>query len=88
VRLDGWIRTTQSSFLARGLRAVLISYVASAPGWAPPNEAAVQPTTAIPTTQNGVPRWDPPARVRDARAASGVTPHDTKMSIPTEILPR
>ena len=28
VRLDGWIRTAQSSFLVHGLRAVLVRYVA------------------------------------------------------------
>ena len=88
VRLDGWIRTAQSSFLVQGLRAVLTRYVASAPGWLPVREPVVEPVTAIPPTQDGVPRWDPPAAVRDARAASGVSPHDTKQSLPTEILPR
>jgi hypothetical protein len=88
VRLDGWIRTAQSSFLVQGLRAVLTRYVASAPGWIPVREPVVEPVTAIPPTQDGVPRWDPPAAVRDARAASGVSPHDTKQSLPTEILPR
>ena len=88
VRLDGWIRTAQSSFLVHGLRAVLTRYVASAPGWIPVREPVVEPVTAIPPTQDGVPRWDPPAAVRDARAASGVSPHDTKQSLPTEILPR
>jgi hypothetical protein len=88
VRLDGWIRTAQSSFLAQGLHAVLRRYVASAPGWAAAREPVVQPVTGIPPTQDGVPRWDPPAPVRDARAASGVGPHDTKQSIPSAILPR
>ena len=88
VRLEGWIRTAQSSFLAQGLRAVLTRYVASAPGWTAAREPVVQPVTVIPATQDGVPRWDPPASVRDARAASGVAPHDTRMSIPAEILPR
>jgi len=88
VRLDGWIRTAQSSFLVQGLHAVLTRYVPSAPGWASPHDPVVTPVTAMPPTQNGVPRWDPPAPVREARAVSGVGPHDTKMSIPTEILPR
>ncbi len=88
VRLDGWIRTPQSSFLVQGLRAVLIRYVASAPGWDPAREPAAQPVTEIPPTQQGVPLWNPPAAVREARTASGVAPHDTKRSLPTEILPR
>jgi hypothetical protein len=88
VRLDGWIRTAQSSFLVQGLRAVLTRYVASAPGWDSPHEPVVEPTTAIPPTQDGVPRWEPPAAVRAARGASRVGPHDTKQPIPTEILPR
>ncbi len=88
VRLDGWIRTAQSSFLVQGLRAVLTRYVASAPGWASPHEPVVEPVTAIPPTQDGVARWDPPAEVRAVRAASGVVPHETKGSIPPEILPR
>ena len=88
VRLDGWIRTAQSSFLVRGLRAVLTRYVASAPGWAAPHDPVVNPTTSIPPTQNGVPMWDPPAAVRDVRSASGVVPHETNQSIPPEILPR
>jgi hypothetical protein len=88
VRLDGWIRTAQSSFLVQGLRAVLTRYVASAPGWAAPHQPVVEPTTTIPLTQDGVPMWDPPAVVRDARSASGVVPHQTKQSIPPEILPR
>ena len=88
VRLDGWIRTAQSSFLVQGLRAVLTRYVASAPGWTPVCEPVVEAVTAIPPTQDGVPRWDPPAAVRDARTASGVSPHDTIESLPTEILPR
>jgi hypothetical protein len=88
VRLDGWIRTAQSSFLVQGLRAVLTRYVASAPGWTPVREPVVEPVTAIPPTQDGVPRWDPPAAVRDARTASAVSPHDTTQSLPTEILPR
>jgi hypothetical protein len=88
VRLDGWIRTVESSFLVQGLRAVLTHYVASAPGWPPVREPVVEPITAIPPTQEGVPRWDPPPVVLEARAASGVVPHETKGSIPTEILPR
>jgi hypothetical protein len=88
VRLDGWIRTVESSFLVQGLRAVLTGYVASAPGWPPVREPVVEPITAIPPTQEGVPRWDPPQVVLEARAASGVVPHETKGSIPTEILPR
>jgi len=88
VRLDGWIRTAQSSFLVQGLRAVLTRYVASAPGWTPVREPVVEPITAIPPTQDGVPHWDPPPAVRAARAASGVAPHDTTQSLPTEILPR
>lgn len=88
VRLDGWIRTEESSFLVQGLRAVLTRYVASAPGWTPARERVVEPVTAIPTTQDGVPRWDPPTAVRAARVAAGVAPHDTTQSLPTEILSR
>ena len=88
VRLDGWIRTAQSSFLVQGLRAVLTRYVPSAPGWSAPHEPVVQPITAIPITQHGVPQCTPPAAVRDARTASGVGPQTLRGPIPTEMLPR
>jgi len=85
VRLDGWIRTTSSSFLVSGLRAVLVRYVPSAPGWTPPRDPLVAPVTQIPRTRDGVPQWDPPPAVRAARESSGLAPHDTKLSLPTSV---
>jgi hypothetical protein len=85
VRLDGWIRTAQSSFLVQGLRAVLVRYVPNAPGWTPALDPRVEPVTQIPTTRDGVPQWDPPPAVRAARDAAGLAPHDTRMSLPASI---
>lgn len=82
VRIDGWIRTAQSSFLVSGLRAVLVRYVPNAPGWAPPRDPLVDPVTQIPNTLDGVPQWDPPTAVRAAREATGLVPHDTKVPLP------
>src|SRR6185295_18212308 len=64
VRIDGWIRTADSSFLLRGLRAELTRYVPSAPNWKSPHEPVVEPITSVPSTENGVPRWNPPPAVR------------------------
>jgi hypothetical protein len=85
VRLDGWIRTAQSSFLASGLRAVLVRYVPSAPGWKLPRDPLVDPVTQIPRTRDGVPQWDPPTAVRAAREASGLVLSDTRMSLPAVV---
>lgn len=85
VRLDGWIRTAQSSFLVSGLRAVLVRYVPSAPGWTPPRDPHVDPVTRIPHTRDGVPQWDPPPAVRAAREAAGLAPHDTRSSLPAGV---
>lgn len=85
VRLDGWIRTAQSSFLVSGLRATLVRYVPSAPGWTPPRDPHVDPVTQIPRTRDGVPQWDPPPAIRAAREAARLAPHDTKMSLPIAV---
>jgi hypothetical protein len=82
VRLDGWIRTAQSSFLVQGLRAVLVRYVPSAPGWTPAQDPRVDPVTQIPQTHDGIPDWEPPPAVRAAREAAGLSPHYTDVSLP------
>ena len=82
VRLDGWIRTADSSFLVQGLRAELVRYVPSAPGWPVANAPVVEPVTAIPPTQRGVPQWQPPVPILEARVATGVAPGEVKTSIP------
>jgi hypothetical protein len=85
VRLDGWIRTAQSSFLVGGLRAVLVRYVPSAPGWQPARDPHATPVTRIPQTRDGVPHWDPPPAVLQAREAAGLEPRDTKTSLPAAV---
>ena len=85
VRLDGWIRTAQSSFLVKGLRAVLVRYVPNAPGWQPARDPRVVPVTQIPQTRAGVPQWEPPTAVRSARDALGLVPSDTTSPLPTYI---
>jgi hypothetical protein len=82
VRLDGWIRTAESSFLVQGLRAELTAYVPAAPGWSPPHAPVVQPITTAPTTRDGIPQWDPPAAVANARAAAGQAPRELRSEIP------
>jgi hypothetical protein len=83
VRLDGWIRTTEgSSRVVSGLRAELVQYTRSAPGWRPADAPALRLDASIPRTQGGVPVWDPPASVRAARAAAGVVPRDATSRIP------
>jgi hypothetical protein len=72
VRLEGWIRTTESNFLARGLRAVLIEYTASAPGWPPAHAPSLDATAPMPPTRDGVPQWDPPPPIRAARTAARI----------------
>ena len=78
VRLDGWIRTTRSTFLVHGLRLVLTRYVPSAPGWSTPRDLALSPGSEIPTTLRGVPQWTPPESVLAARRAAGVAPRDVR----------
>jgi hypothetical protein len=82
VRLDGWIRTAESTFLVQGLRLVLTRYVASAPGWSPPRDLALAPEGDVPTTVHGVPQWTPPDAVLAARRAAGVAPRDVRGPLP------
>jgi len=72
VRLEGWVRTTESRFLARGLRAVLIEYTASAPGWPPARAPLLDTRATMPPTRDGVPQWDAPPHIRTARTAAGI----------------
>jgi hypothetical protein len=84
VILEGWIRTTEHAFLVSGLRATLVHYVASAPGW-PRIDAPLaipQPDGASIVTQEGVPIWEPPAPVRAARARSGQSVRDVRSQLP------
>jgi hypothetical protein len=82
LRLDGWIRTTQGGFRVGGLRATLVRYVASAPGWPPVRLPVDTPRAAIPDTADGVPQWRPPDAVRAARTAAGLAPSDTGFTLP------
>jgi hypothetical protein len=83
VRLDGWIRTTQSTFLVQGLRVVLTRYVPSAAGWSPPHEPDLV-LTETPTAVGAVPQWIPSEVVQAARRATGVTPRDVRGPMPGE----
>lgn len=84
VRLEGWIRTTEHAFLISGLRATLIAYVAAAPGWAASDAplALTQQGAGPIETQDGVPRWNPPQTVQDARIRSGQRVRDERSRIP------
>jgi hypothetical protein len=84
VRLDGWIRTTGSTFLVDGLHLVLTRYVASAPGWSSPRGPALEPLGGVPNTLRGVPQWIPPGAVLAARRAAGVFPRDWRGPMPDE----
>lgn len=79
VRLEGWVRTAEQSFLVHGLRATLVRYDAGAPS---PHAPAPAFDAAMPATRNGVPQWDPPADVRAARAAAGLAVRDVRTRIP------
>ena len=86
IRLDGWIRTSEQSFLLQGLRAVLTGYTASAPGWSSRHEVAWAVPAAMPPTQDGVPQWEPPPAVRTARAKAGVAVGETLSRIPLPVV--
>lgn len=88
LRLDGWIRTAETRFLVRGLRAHLVRFVPNAPGWTPAREPALALEGAMPPTRNGVPLWEPPPAVRAARAAAGVSAGEKRLRIPPAISPR
>jgi hypothetical protein len=76
VRLDGWIRTTVGATRLGGLRAELVGYTPSAPGWPAADAPALAVDAPMPPTRKGVPIWDPPAAVRAARDAAGVSASD------------
>jgi Protein of unknown function (DUF3108) len=80
VRLDGWIRTTEDDRVG-GLRAVLVGYRASAPGWPPADAPSIALADRMPRTREGLPLWDPPATVRTARSAAGVVASDVTSRI-------
>ena len=87
VRLDGWIRTTQASFLVSGLRATLVDYVASGPGWPPALAPALAAEGAMPATRNGMPVWEPTPGVRAARAAAQIAAGERRSRIPVRVGP-
>jgi hypothetical protein len=64
-----------------GLRAVLVGYRASAPGWLHPDAPLLALPDRMPRTREGVPLWDPPASVRAARSAAGVVVRDVTSRI-------
>jgi Protein of unknown function (DUF3108) len=81
LRLDGWIQTTENPQQLSGLRAELVRYTASAPGWRPAEAPALPVAASMPPTHEGVPVWDPPVSVREARTAAGVAPRDVRSRI-------
>jgi Protein of unknown function (DUF3108) len=81
VRLDGWIRTTVGATRLSGLRAELVRYTPSAPGWFAAEAPALAVDARMPQTQKGVPVWDPPVSIRAARDAAGMAARDVTSRI-------
>lgn len=78
VRLEGWIRTTDTSFAVRGLSAALAAYTPCAPGWAPARLPALPADAVMPPTRDGVPVWEPTPTVQTARDAARVSPGESR----------
>ena len=80
LRLAGWFRTTEH-FRVGGIRAELVALRERLPGWPEPPALQYRPRPAAEPTEDGRPRWDPPAEVRAARRRTDVKPVDRKSAL-------
>jgi hypothetical protein len=66
VRANGWLRSTQGLRIG-GLRAELVDYRPSQPGWPAPRAVIRPKSPPLPPTIEGWPQWDAPPELQEVR---------------------